>query len=147
MGFFPSKNTRMDYHFLLQGIFLMQGLDPCLLHLQMNSLPLSHLGSPIRVSRPVFVCCVYRQRVARILHPEASGVTRPVQKELKSLGSSGPSKASRPSALPDIHSRQEREDRAPALQGPGGSCCSPGLLLKPQAQPPWSTPWTWKPFF
>ena len=55
------------------------------------------------------MCCVYRQRVSRILHPEASGVARPVQKELKSLRSSGPSKATRPSALPDIHSRQSRK--------------------------------------
>ena len=44
----PSKNTGVDCHFLLQGIFLMQGLTLCLLHLlhwQTDSLPLSHLGS------------------------------------------------------------------------------------------------------
>ena len=29
---FPSKNTRVDCHFLLQGIFLTQGLNLCLLH-------------------------------------------------------------------------------------------------------------------
>ena len=49
MGFFPSKNTRMDYHFLLQGIFLMQGSNQSLLHFwhwQIDSLPLCHLGSP-----------------------------------------------------------------------------------------------------
>ena len=28
---FPGKKTRVDYHFLLQGIFLTQGLNPCLL--------------------------------------------------------------------------------------------------------------------
>ena len=39
----------MGYHFLLQEIFLTQGLNThllCLLHWQVDSLPLSHLGSP-----------------------------------------------------------------------------------------------------
>ena len=30
---FPCKNTGVDYHFLLQGIFLTQGLNLYLLHL------------------------------------------------------------------------------------------------------------------
>ena len=45
---FPGKNTSMDYHFLLPGIFLTQGFNLCLLHLlhrQADSLPLCHLGS------------------------------------------------------------------------------------------------------
>ena len=33
-------------HFLLQGIFLTQGSNPCLLHWRVDSLSLSHLGSP-----------------------------------------------------------------------------------------------------
>ena len=44
----PGKNTGLGCHFLLQGIFLMQGSNPCLLHLlhwEENSLPLSYLGS------------------------------------------------------------------------------------------------------
>ena len=39
----------MGCHFLLQGIFLTQGSNSCLLcllHWQMDSLPLHHLGSP-----------------------------------------------------------------------------------------------------
>ena len=39
----------MSRHFLLQGIFPTQGLNPCLLRLlpwQAASLPLSHQGSP-----------------------------------------------------------------------------------------------------
>ena len=43
-----SKNTRVGCHFLLQDIFLTQGLSPSLLYLlyqQADSLPLSHLGS------------------------------------------------------------------------------------------------------
>ena len=46
---FPSKNTIVGCHFLLQGIFPAQGLNLCLLgrlHWQTDSLPLSHLGSP-----------------------------------------------------------------------------------------------------
>ena len=39
---YPSKNTGVGCHFLLQGIFLTQGLNPCLLHWQEDSLPLSH---------------------------------------------------------------------------------------------------------
>ena len=45
---FPGKNTGVGC--LLQGIFLTQGSNPCLLCLQhwlVDSLPLSHLGSPI----------------------------------------------------------------------------------------------------
>ena len=46
---FPDKNARVGCHFLLQGIFLTQGLNPHLLHWQADSLPLSHLGSLIIV--------------------------------------------------------------------------------------------------
>ena len=45
----PGKNTGMDYHAFLQGIFPTQGLNPCLLcllHWQVGSLPLAPLGSP-----------------------------------------------------------------------------------------------------
>ena len=40
------KNTGVGCHSLLQGIFLTQGSNLCLLHWQADSLPLSHLGSP-----------------------------------------------------------------------------------------------------
>ena len=46
---FPGKNTVVSCHFLLQGIFLTQGLNPHLLPLllwQVGSLPLLYLGSP-----------------------------------------------------------------------------------------------------
>ena len=38
---FPGKNTGVDCQFLLQGIFLTQGLNPSLLHWQADSFPLS----------------------------------------------------------------------------------------------------------
>ena len=42
----PGKNTGLGCLFLLQGIFLTQGLNLCLLHWQVDSLPTHHLGSP-----------------------------------------------------------------------------------------------------
>ena len=42
---FPGKNTGVGCHFPLQGIFLTQGLNPCLLHWQADALPLSYLGN------------------------------------------------------------------------------------------------------
>ena len=39
-------------HFLLQEIFLTQGSNPRLLHWQVDSLPLSHQGSPGRSAAP-----------------------------------------------------------------------------------------------
>ena len=42
---FPGKNTGVGCHFLLQGIFPTQGLNPHFLHWQADSLPLNHLGS------------------------------------------------------------------------------------------------------
>ena len=43
---FPGKNTGADCHFLLQGIFLTQGLDPGLLYSGRVLYPLSHQESP-----------------------------------------------------------------------------------------------------
>ena len=45
---FPGKNTGTGYNFLLEGIFPTQGLNPCLLcllHWQVDYLPLYYLGS------------------------------------------------------------------------------------------------------
>ena len=44
---FPGKNTGVGCHILLQGIFLTQEWNPCLLHWQADSLPLYHLGRPL----------------------------------------------------------------------------------------------------
>ena len=43
-GDFPGKNTGVGFHFLLQGIFPTQVWDPPLLHWEVGSLPLYHLG-------------------------------------------------------------------------------------------------------
>ena len=42
---FPGKNTGVGFHSHLQRILPTQGLNLCLLHWQMDSLPLCHLGS------------------------------------------------------------------------------------------------------
>ena len=57
----PDKNMGMGCHFLLQGLFLMQGSNSCLLHWQVDSLPPSHQGSPYRclVNRNI---CIIMER-------------------------------------------------------------------------------------
>ena len=45
-GSFPGKDITVGCHFLLQGIFLTQGSNPCLPCGQLDSLPLSYQGSP-----------------------------------------------------------------------------------------------------
>ena len=45
---FPAKKTGAGCHLLLQGIFPTQGSNPRPLHWQVNSLPLSHQGSPFK---------------------------------------------------------------------------------------------------
>ena len=42
----PGKNTGVGHHFLFQGIFSIQGSNLRVLHGQLDSLPLHHLGSP-----------------------------------------------------------------------------------------------------
>ena len=51
---FPGKNTGAGCRFLLQGIFLTQGLNPSLLgllHWQVGSLPLAPPGKPLALSQ------------------------------------------------------------------------------------------------
>ena len=62
---FPGKNTVVGYHFLLQGT---QGLNLHLLHWQVNSLPLSHQGSPITGQLQI----VHERKVKRELCEEES---------------------------------------------------------------------------
>ena len=50
-GIFQARNTGVGCYFLLQGIFPTQGLNPsllCLLHWQVDSLPLEPLGKPLK---------------------------------------------------------------------------------------------------
>ena len=49
---FPGKNTEVGCHFLLWGIFLTQGSNLCLLHWQVDSLPLSPRQSQLPSTEP-----------------------------------------------------------------------------------------------
>ena len=60
-------------HFLLQGIFLTQGLNLSLLHWQVDSLLLSHLGSPTMEYSVQFSCSV----MSYSLWPRESQHARP----------------------------------------------------------------------
>ena len=60
-GIFPGKNTGVGCHSLLQGIFPTQGSNLGLLHWQVDSLPLSHQGSPTVGYRRGHDQNVYRQ--------------------------------------------------------------------------------------
>ena len=48
---FPGKNPGMDCYFLLQGTFWTQGSNSYLMNWQVESLPLSHQGGPLKHSR------------------------------------------------------------------------------------------------
>ena len=50
---FPSRNTGVGCHFLLQGILPTQGSNAHLLHCLVDSLPLSHLGNPEPAGKPL----------------------------------------------------------------------------------------------
>ena len=57
MGF-PRQEYWKGCHFLLQGIFLTQGSNPCplhLLHWKADSLPLSHQGSLVKNSKDTII--------------------------------------------------------------------------------------------
>ena len=47
---FPGSNTGVGCHFFLQGTFLTQESNLCLLHWQVDSLPLSRQGSPLHAN-------------------------------------------------------------------------------------------------
>ena len=49
---FPSKSTGVGCHFLLQGIFLTQGLNPGLPHCRQMLYHLSHQGSLLSCNSP-----------------------------------------------------------------------------------------------
>ena len=87
----PGKNTGMGCHFLLQGIFLTQELSPCVLHWQVDSLPLS-LGSPKLKSHKIKPFC-FLQRVPVRSDPSCStsvakGTRKPSKQErnIRDLG-------------------------------------------------------------
>ena len=73
---FPRKNTGTGCHFLLQGIFPDQGSNLCLLHWQVDSLPLSHQGRPISGHNQ----SAKERNVGSNLHIRALSSTKPALK-------------------------------------------------------------------
>ena len=63
----PGKNTGVDCHSLLQGIFLTQGLNSHLLHWQVDFLSVGHQGSPVR-----FLLLLLLSRFSRVQLLETS---------------------------------------------------------------------------
>ena len=64
---FPGKYTGAGCHFLLQGIFPIQGLNLCLLHWQADALPLHHMGSPFVCFIPIFFLFFLLYNIALVL--------------------------------------------------------------------------------
>ena len=56
---FPGKNTGVDCHPLLQGNLLNPGIEPASPALQVDSLLLSHQGSPIGCRGGQSICLTY----------------------------------------------------------------------------------------
>ena len=79
---FPCKNTGLDGHFPLQGIIPTQGLNPCLLHWQVDSLPPSPGKVKVKVTQSCYTLCDpmdYQTRsvVSNSLQPHELQHTRP----------------------------------------------------------------------
>ena len=62
-GIILAKNTGVGCRALLQGVFLIQESSPCLLHWQVGSLPLCHLGSQGRTDIIRIKCAIHRMHL------------------------------------------------------------------------------------
>ena len=76
---FPGKNTGVGCRFLLQGIFLIQGSNPRLLHWQTGSLPLAPPGKPLQTMNRVAMAHLLRSHSFFISEP----VFKPRQSALR----------------------------------------------------------------
>ena len=110
----------------------------------MDSLPPSHRGSPVRVSRPADGC-VYRGFRGGFYTLSLQVSLGRCRRSWSHAEARVPPRLPRPQHSPTC-TVDRAGGRGPCLSGPRGSCCSPGLFLKPRARPPWSTPWTWTSF-
>ena len=64
---FPGKPTGVGFPFLLQEILPTKGMNPSLLHWQVDSLQLTHQGSPTLYSA---ICQLYLNKTGRIKKKE-----------------------------------------------------------------------------
>ena len=70
----PGKNTGAGCHFLLQGIFLTQGLNPCLLHCRWMLYCLSHDKLINKWHLWIFKDFIYQQKGSNSNHCQTSVV-------------------------------------------------------------------------
>ena len=93
---FPGKNIGVGFHFLLQRIFLIQGLNPHLLHWQADSSPLRCLGRPY-ITYTVYITATTHIRhgaqLMRMWAVWASLATHPLPPHPPLMGSPGPDMA------------------------------------------------------
>ena len=90
---FPGKNTGADCHFLLQGIFLTQGLNLHLLHWQVGSLPLRGFSRapPLGISEiydtphPLSFFWLYRQQRTKSVSQLEFWVAPVIDRDLNTL--------------------------------------------------------------
>ena len=91
---FPGKNMGVGCHSLLQGIFLIHGVNLCLLHWQADSLPLSHQVSPYVIKptlyfwgyefeKPVPLKSQFQREQFRKLQADVNGKYSPAPSLLK----------------------------------------------------------------
>ena len=74
---FSWQEHQSESLFLLHGIFLTQGSNPCLLHWQVDSLPLSHKEYPhLRNYFPINALFEYHRRGVREMYQQIAGTGR-----------------------------------------------------------------------
>ena len=116
MGF-PRQDYWEGCHFLLQGIFLTQVSNPCLLSWQVDSLPLYHLGSTGTPS----VCVIITQSCLILCNQASLSMGFSRQEYWSGLP------CPPPGDLPD----PEIEPRSPALQADSLPYEPPGKPVTP----------------
>ena len=75
---FPGKSTVVGCHFLLQGMFLTQGLNPGLPHCRQMLQPLSHRGSLVLEPGPILMLKSVACKVTASCWPSVGLHPRPI---------------------------------------------------------------------
>ena len=88
---FPGKSTEVGCHFLLQGIFPTQGLNPGLPHLQVDALPSKPPGKSeyimwnARLDEAQAEIKIARRKINNLRYADDTTLMTESKKELKSL--------------------------------------------------------------
>ena len=113
----PGKSTGVGCHFLLQGIFPTQGLNPGLLHWQVDSSPSKPQGSPgmQKVLNKSLMTGWMHDRAAAAMGPGVSpaAVQSPLQPDLHKCRPASPPGGTRPLGAFLAHSEERQNRTAP----------------------------------